>query len=660
MDTLSIDIETRSKEKLVVKDGGGGLYRYIHDPDFEILLFGYKLNKQPWYVVDLANGEEVPIDIMRRLTDPNTIKKAFNAAFEFLSIERFFLLKLDLRQWRCTMVRSAMLGLPMSLEGVGEALNIDTKKEMIGKSLIRFFTIPCKPTKDNGMQTWNTKKYFPEKWEQFKHYCGVDVEAEDQIADQIDFYQPTAGEFELWILDQNINSYGIGVDPKLIEHATQIDMRFRNELLTEARDITKLDNPNSTQQLIQWLNLEIDERVTTLRKEAVHDLIKHIDDKTVKRVLRIRQMLSRSSVKKYHTAKRMIGINDRIRGVLQYYGANRTGRWAGRGIQPHNYPPNKMKELDLARQIVLAGDYDLLKALFEDIPDALSQLLRTMFIAGEDKELIMADFSAIEARVIAWLAGEEWRLNIFRGDGKIYEMSASKVFKKPISECGPDTIWRAMGKVYELALGFQGSVGAVRRMDSAGALKDIPDSRIQADVNAWRAESPHIKAMWNEVQDAAINAVMTGQPQRCCGGRVRYFMKRQWLFCELPSGRCLSYFKPQVKPGEYGPALYYIGIDQTTQQWKLIPTYGGKLVENIVQAVARDLLAEKMLVLAKLKFRIVFHVHDEIVVEVPKYRDPYITDMVGLVKRTMAEPILWAKGLPLACSVYSSPYYKKD
>lgn len=663
--TLSIDIETRSKNKL----DKVGLFKYLQSSDFTILLFGYRLNKGPVKVVDLYKGEQIPREIFDMLEDPTVIKKAFNAAFEIECIRRHFLLTLPAEQWRCTMVKCAMLGLPMSLEDAGNALDIDTKKEMIGKSLVRFFTIPKKDS------TYNRPEDFPEKWNEFKHYCGVDVIAEDQVDEKTGFFIIPQREQDLWTLDQEINGYGIEVNRVLIENAMTLDVKMRADLMAEAIKITGLANPNSVDQLKEWLELEIDDLIPNLKKESVHALIKDTDDKTVKRVLTIRQQLSKTSLKKYKTALGMIGGDNRAKGTLQYYGALRTGRWAGRLLQVHNFPKNVMKSLDLARNLLIAGEYDLIQALWNDVPYVLSQLLRTMFVAGKGKKFIMTDFSAIEARVIAWLAGEKWRLQLFERNGKLYEESASRIFHVPLENCGKGTKWRDMGKVYELALGFQGSVGAVRRMDTGNILKDMPDEDIVKDVRGWRDASPNIRQMWYDVQSAAISAVQTGKPTRvtldpdsglsgsgAIYKQILFFVKYGTLFCKLPSGRCLSYVSPVVKDGENGyPALWYLGIDQQTHQWKMIPTYGGKLVENIVQAIARDLLMEKMFKLKELGYVIPFHVHDEVILEVVEYREPHISLAVNHVSQLMGLPVDWAAGLPLAADAYASDYYyKKD
>lgn len=650
---LSIDIETFSE--LVLPDVG--LYRYAFHPSFKILLFSYRIDAGPVITFDLDNGEEVPAGIVAMLYDPLVIKKAFNAQFEIVCLERWFVLDLPRNQWQCVMIHAAMAGLPMNLADAGRVVGVADEKKATGKQLIRLFCIPCKPSKANGMRTRNRKEHFPEKWAEFKEYVKYDVLSEDQVEEGIAYYDVPEREREFWVLDQDINTYGIEVDPVLIRNAIAIDAIVRKQLLEEAAQITGLDNPNSVTQLKEWLELEIDERVSTLNKKSVHALIKDCDIEVVKRVLRIRQKTSKSSIKKYAKALQMMGSGNRIRGSLQLYGASRTGRHAGRGVQPHNFPKNTMKGLEVARDLVLKGDTELLQVMFNNVPDVLSQLLRTMFVAGKGKTFLMADFKAIEARVIAWLAQEKWRLDVFKTHGKIYEASASMMFKVPIEQVTKGSVYRDKGKISELALGFQGGVGALLRMGAEEM--GLDPTELLPLVLAWRAANPNIVNLWYAVQNAAIEAVRTGKSQKVAG--CMYFMKNNTLFCRLPSGRCLSYLRPELRPNQNGyDSLFYFGIDQTSHQWKLIPTYGGKLVENIVQAIARDLLREKMFEVTKEGYRICFHVHDEIVIESPVYRDPHIAMQLKNLERIMAKPVLWAPGLPLGADAYSSPFYRKE
>jgi DNA polymerase len=671
MTTLSIDLETFSGTSLEK----AGFQKYTEDEFFTILLFGYRINKGPVTVIDLAQGETLPDEVLDMLTDPNVIKKAFNAQFERACLEKYYFRPMPPNQWRCTMVKCAMLGLPMNLFDASRVLGVADEKEMIGKKYIRYFCVPCAPTKTNGMRVRNLPQHDIEGWNAFKGYCKTDVLAEDQVDEKTDFYIIPEREQAFWELDQQINDYGIEVDTTLIQQAVSLDVRVRKELIDEATRITGLDNPNSVDQLKKWIELEIDESIKDLRKDSVAAMIKDCNEGVVKRILQIRQLTSKSSLKKYVTAANMCGIGNRVRSSLQFYGASRTGRHAGRKLQPHNFPINYMKNLDLARELVRNGDHDLLLHLWDDVPNVLKQLLRTMFIAGPGRNFIMADFAQIEARVIAWYAGEKWRLDLFEAGGKLYETSASKIFKVPLSECGKGSKWRPMGKVYELACGFQGAVGAVRRMDNQGILSSITDETLAKDIRTWRNESPNIRQMWYDVQNAAIQAVQTGNPTRVTIGPdsglkgagaiykyILFFVKHGTLFCKLPSGRCLSYLRPELRSDDKGyPALWYLGIDSQTHQWKMISTYGGKLVENIVQATARDLLREKMFAVRDAGFTIVFHVHDEIIVEVEVFREPHLSMNIKHIEEIMAAPVIWAPGLPLSADAYASPfYYKKD
>lgn len=644
--TLHIDIETFSSYSLYKV----GLHKYTEALDFLILLFAYRIDRGPVIVIDLANGELIPDEILTMLTDSKVTKKAFNAQFERICLQNWLGLRLPASEWSCTMVKASMLGLPMSLEDVGDALNVDTKKQATGKKLIKQFTVPDR--KGNRILPWMA----PLEWEEFKAYCAGDVVTECLVDDALNFFPIPPEELAFWALDQNINEYGIGLDMELIKSAIRIDEELKHKLLSEANEITGLQNSNSAKQLSAWLELEIDERVTTLKKDAVHALLQEAQPEHVERVLQIRQQLAKTSVKKYLAASYCCGIGNRGRGLLQYYGAGRTGRHAGRLLQPHNFPKNKMKGLDMARETVKTGNAELLSMLYASPADVLSQLLRTMFVAGPVNTYIMADFAAIEARVIAWLFNEKWRLDIFKGDGKIYEVSAAKVFNVPVSAVTKDSEWRAMGKIYELALGFGGSVGAVRNMDNTGVLSHVTDDHIKKDVYAWRNASPNIAQGWKDVERAALEAVRTGRAVKI--GYVIYFMSHGVLFCKLPSGRCLSYQKPQIRQGEYGDELWYLGADTKTHQWQMISTWGGKLVENIVQAVARDLLRDKMLLFASHGLRIVFHVHDEIIIEV--LDGPGTPMYVNSVGKLMGLPVEWAPGLPLAADAYASPYYKKE
>lgn len=655
---LNLDIETYSGYDLKKV----GTYKYTHHPDFQILILCYSLNGAPVERLDLTK-DKIPQRLIDLILDRTCLKKAFNAQFERVCLSVHLNTHIGSSSWECTMVRAGMLGLPMNLEGVGIALNLNTLKAAIGKKLIRIFCIPCKPTKANGMRMRNLPEHFPEEWEQFIDYCQIDVEVEMEVGIRIvDFEIPTK-EKQLYNLDQRINDFGILVDPVLIQSALNINEEFTGKLEDEAIRITGLENPNSAKQLKDWLNLEIDETVTTLKKDAVHKLLKGRPPGSVRRVLEIRQMISKSSIKKYDAMLSYMGSDERVRGLLQFYGANRTGRWAGRGIQPQNLAQNHLGIIEYIRQLVREGDVDTLELYYEDIADVLSQLIRTAFIASPGRILLMTDFSAIEARVIAWLAGEKWRLDVFRTRGKIYEASGSAMFKVPIEAVTKGSLLRQKAKISELALGYQGSVGALRTM---GAEKmGLTEEELPELVGRWRAANPHIVKFWYAVQDMAINTVRTGVtgfmpiPNNPKYG-LKFYMKKGTFFIQLPSGRSLAYLKPVLKTNANGyDSLYYHGVNQKTKQWQEIPTYGGKLVENIVQAIARDLLAEKMLIADALGFEIVFHVHDEIVFEIDADLAQQKANL-DEVNRIMREPLSWSGGLPLAADSYCSPFYKKD
>jgi DNA polymerase len=653
MTTLNIDIETYSGTDLLKS----GVYKYVQDPDFAILLFAYSFDDEPVQVVDLASGEWVPQKVVLALKDKSVLKTAYNANFERTCLNKRFYDPLPLNEWECSMAKASMLGLPLSLDAAAKALKLEAKKDNAGKALIRYFSIPCKPTISNGGRTRNLPEHNPEKWEQFKEYCRQDVVVEKAIRDKISFFTIPDTEKKLWQLDQKINDTGVLLDPAFVSNAISIDAIFRERMTAEAIKLTGLNNPNSAAQLKQWLTTEMPlDDIDKLRKEDVPVLIEkaagYISQQTIQKVLQIRQEMSKTSVKKYEAMSNVICSDNRVRGLLQYYGANRTGRWAGRLIQVQNLPQNHLPDLDLARELVRENDSDLIEMLFGNVPDTLSQLIRTAFVAPEGKKFVIADFSAIEARVIAWLAGERWRLDVFATHGKIYEASAAQMFKVPLESVTKGSPLRQKGKVAELALGYQGGPAALEKM---GALKmGIEADELPRLVKMWRNANKKIVEVWDVVGNAAINTV-SGHGEVLPHG-IRMYMKKGILFIELPSGRVLSYMKAELKPGKFGSdALTYQGMDQTTKQWKTQDTYGGKLVENIVQAIARDCLAHAMLVLDAVGYKIVMHVHDEIVVEVDENND-----CMEDINKIMGQPIKWAKGLLLKADSYESKYYKKD
>lgn len=669
MRILSIDIETYSPTDLTKS----GVYAYAQDPDFQILLFAYAFDNDPVRVIDIAQGGTLPAEVVEALEDPEVLKTAFNAAFERTCIDEFFKMWLPTEQWECTMVKASMLGLPLSLAAVSGVLKLEQKKMVAGKALIRFFSMPCKPAKSNGMRTRHTacsKEYFdslPEvlsleekyqaetykKWQTFKAYCGQDVEVERAIRNKIKFFEIPEFEKRLYVLDQDINDRGVMLDRPFIQNAISMDLLSRERLTAEAIKLTGLDNPNSTAQLKQWIGQETGEDVKSLSKETIPGLLENSECEILTKVLQIRQEMAKTSVKKYEAMSNAICNDGRVRGLLQFYGANRTGRWAGRLVQVQNLPQNHLYDLDLARQLVSENDIEMLEMLFGNVPDTLSQLIRTAFVAKRGCTFLVADFSAIEARVIAWLAGEKWRLDVFNTHGKIYEASASQMFKVPIESVVKGSPLRQKGKIAELALGYQGGVGALTTM---GALKmGLKESELQGLVEAWRTANPAIVRLWAEVGKAALEAVEDKTIVSIHHG-LRFEVRNNLLYILLPSGRRLSYMRPTISQNKFGSkALKYEGMNQTTKQWCVQDTYGGKLVENIVQAVARDLLAEAMVNVEKAGYRIVMHVHDEIIIECEKDK----ADLAE-VCRIMGQSIDWAKGLPLRADGYETEYYKKD
>lgn len=649
MRNLNIDIETYSPVDLIKS----GAYAYSAHPEFEILLFAYAFDNGPVVVIDIAQGEKVPEEVMQALEDETVLKTAFNASFERTCISAFFVMDLSPEQWECTMVKAAMCGLPLSLGAVASVLKLEQQKMTIGKALIRYFSLPCKPTKANGERTRNLPHHDADKWDLFKKYCGQDVETERSIRTKIRFFEIPESEKRLYVLDQVINDRGVMLDRGFVQNAILIDTKSRERLTAQAIALTGLDNPNSAAQLKQWIEKATGEEVKSLSKETIPALLAGSDDETLTRVLKIRQEMAKTSVKKYEAMSNAICSDSRVRGLLQFYGANRTGRWAGRLVQVQNLPQNHLNDLDLARKLVRENDIEMVEMLYGNVPDTLSQLIRTAFVAKAGCTFLVADFSAIEARVIAWLAGEKWRLDVFNTHGKIYEASASQMFKVPIESIVKGSPLRQKGKISELALGYQGGVGALTTM---GALKmGLQESELQGLVDAWRAANPAIVRLWDEVGRAAIKAVDEMVPVTICHG-IRFEVKNNIMYIVLPSGRRLSYLRPRLDNNRFGSvALKYEGMNQTTKQWGLMDTYGGKLVENIVQAIARDLLAVAMINVEAAGYQIVMHVHDEAVIEVEKERAN-----LQEVCEIMGQPVSWAKGLPLRADGYETEYYKKD
>ncbi len=637
MDTLAIDIETYSDVSLP----DCGVHRYAASEQFEILLFAYSLNDEPTQIIDLASGEKIPDKIMEYLMDDSVIKTAYNAAFERNCINRFFGLSLKPEGWRCTLVQASMLSLPLSLEGVGEALNLDKKKMSEGKDLIRYFCMPCKPTKANGGRTRNLPSDAPEKWELFKTYCIRDVDVEKQIRNKLAKFPIPDREQKLYCMDQRINDRGIMVDQELIGHAVACDLLYKETVTKKAYEISGLENPNSVSQLKDWLN-EKGIEVDSLAKAAVEELVENTQG-DVAEMMKLRLAMSKTSVKKYEAMERSVCPDGRVHGLLQFYGANRTGRWAGRLVQIHNLPQNHMEDLELARSLVKEGRYDLVEILYDSTPDVLSELIRTAFVARPGCRFIVSDFSAIEARVMGYLAGEGWVMEEFRGAGKIYEQTASKMFHIPIEEITKGSPYRARGKVASLACQYGGAEGALISM---GALNFVEEEELKGLVQSWRTANPHIVNYWYEIDGAVKAAVKERKMTKV--GMVTVYYQSGMLKIALPSGRVLSYVRPRMTVNRFGSeSVSYEGIG-TNRKWTRIESYGAKFCENIVQATARDVLAEAMLRLEKKGF-------DEVVLEVPEG-----SSSVEEVNEIMAVCPDWCEGLPLKAAGFESPFYKKD
>ena len=651
MTTLSIDIETFSDIDL----GKCGVYRYTNSPNFDILLFAYSIDEGPVQLVDLASGEEIPEEIVEAILCEEIIKTAFNANFERVALMRYLSRKLDKEvylnssSWRCSEVQAAMLGLPLHLEGVAKVLRLGVQKMSEGKPLIRYFCIPCKPTAANGVRTRNLPSDAPDKWELFKQYNIRDVEVELEIRKKIKDYPIPESELALYELDQRINDRGFRADMDFVMQAISCDKQFTVSATERAYELTGLENPNSVSQLKDWLS-ERGVEVESLSKKNVKELVTETEGE-VEEALKLRLLMAKTSVRKYEAIERAVCSDGRVHGLFQFYGANRTGRFAGRLVQVQNLPQNHLVDLKLARDLVKEGRFDDLQMLFGNTPGVLSELIRTAFIPKEGHRFIVADFSAIEARVLSWLAGEKWRLEVFQSHGKIYEASASQMFHVPIDEITKGSPLRQKGKISELACGYGGGVGALKSM---GALEmGVEENELQGLIDNWRRANPHIVNFWWEVDKMAIKAVKERTRTRTHG--IIFTYKSGMLFVTLPSGRDLVYVKPKLMLNKFGrEGLTYEGIG-TTKKWERIETYGPKIVENIVQAASRDLLAEAMLRLDKAGFAIVAHVHDEVICEVPMGESS-----VEEVCCIMSESPKWSEGLPLDADGYECDFYQKD
>ncbi len=660
MDHLSIDLETFSS----VPIAKAGAQKYIASPDFEILLFAYSLNGAPPVCCDIAQGEHLPDWVLDALCDPQCLKHAYNAAFEWGCLSKFMGRQLPPEQWRCTMFHGLYAGYPAGLDAAGRALGLpeDKRKLSTGKALIRYFCVPCTPTKSNGGRRRNLPNHDPARWELFKEYNAQDVTTEMEIERRLSLITVPDWLQRQWETDLLINARGVAVDMEMVSGALEIGATVRERLTQEAVRISGLNNPNSVQQLSAWLEQETGEEVTDLRKDTVAKMIAQAPDiPGVQRMLEIRQELGKTSTKKYDAIEQAVCPDGRVRGLLQFYGANRTGRWAGRLVQVQNLPRTYTQPLELARNLVKQRKLDNLRLIYGSVPDTLSQLIRTAFVASDGNVLIDADFSAIEARVISWLAGEQWRLEVFKTHGKIYEASASQMFGVPIERIkkgNPEYALRQKGKVAELALGYQGGAGALINM---GALDmGIPEDDLPDIVQRWRDTNKRICDLWYKMNSAAVEAISTG----CSVGVGRLLVsceydaahEVEYLTVLLPSGRKLYYNSPQIGENKWGgPSISYMGMDQTTKKWKRIETYGGKLVENCVQAVARDCLAQAIENLEKEGLPVVFHIHDEVVIDC-RADTATLDDVVNI----MSQPIPWAPGLPLNADGWVGGFFKKD
>lgn len=647
MNKLFLDLETYSSVDLKKS----GVYKYVESKDFEVLLMAYAFNDDDVKVIDLAQGQQIPKEIINALISPSVLKFAHNAMFERLCLSKHLKLTLDVCQWRCTMAQSAMAGWPLSLDQAAKAMRLEELKDFRGKSAITYFTKPCKPTKANSNRRRNMPKHDQDKWSEFKNYCATDVVAERAIHKKTSDYPITHKEELVYQLDQKINDRGVLVDLELIEEAISIMDEYETKLIKRAVEFTGLKNPNSLAQIKKWIENESGIEVPNLTKQMMPEVIQQFPDGEITELLKIRVELSKTSIKKYSAMINCVRRSGRICGLLQYYGANRTGRWAGRLVQVQNLLSNTVTDLDFARQCVKRHDVELLEVCYGSVSGILSQLIRTAFIAPKGKKLIMSDFSAIEARVTAWLAGEAWKLEVFRTHGKVYEATAAQMFRVPIEEVTKGSLLRTKGKISELALGYQGGKDALMRM---GALNmGLKEEELDGLVRLWRKANPKIVQLWNTIGECALYAVENGRTTTF--KQLKFSVRNGTMYIKLPSGRELSYIGAKIKQNRFGlDGLQYWGLNQTTRQWTTTETYGGKLVENIVQAISRDCLAEAMLRFDERNFNTVMHVHDEIILEA----DEHVS--CQLITSVMTEQIDWAPGLCLAAETTESPFYRKN
>ena len=649
MKKLSCDIETFSDVDLI----RCGVYKYADSPNFEMLLFAYAVDDGDVHIIDIAGGEELPEKIIQAIKSDTVVKTAYNAQFERVCLSRYLKLPegeyLNPQSWYCTAVQTAELALPLSLADVGSVLGLERQKMTEGKELIKYFCVPCKPTKSNGNRTRNRPCHDINKWETFKKYCMRDVDVERQIADKLKMYPISDEEHRLYVLDQIINDRGVLVDSELAEQAVKLNSIQTAVAVEQAYMITGLENPNSVTQLKQWLK-ENGVEIESLSKKAVKSLADETDG-DVSEMLKLRLLMAKTSVKKYEAVIRSVCSDNRVHGMMRFCGANRTGRWSGNILQPQNLPQNHLPDLTLARDIVKDGDFEMLDMMFGNVPNVLSELIRTVLIPKPNHRFIVADFSAIEARVLAWIAGEQWRIDTFRNGGDIYCASASKMFKVPVEKHGVNGELRQKGKISELACGYGGSVGALKNM---GAVEmGVQENELQGLINDWRNANPHIVRFWYEVGNAAMKAIK--EKTTVSLGKLVFAYERGILFIRLPSGRRLSYIKPRIGTNRFGgDSITYMGIN-SAKKWDRLETFGGKLTENIVQGTARDLLANALINAANAGYDTVFHVHDEIICEVPNGYG----SVDELCKLMCIKPE-WADGLPLNADGFEYEYYKKE
>lgn len=653
---MGVDIETYSSVDLA----GSGVYAYTEAPDFDILLIGYKFDDEAEvHVIDtLAVDRDFDPELYEcreALTDPGIIKTAFNANFERTCLAKWTGAAMPPEEWRCTMIKALTLGLPGNLADVGIAMGLPEEKlkDPQGKALIQFFSKPCKPTRTNGQRTRNLPAHDPAKWKLFIEYNRQDVVTEQEILRQLDIYKTPESEQQLWALDQHMNDNGVKLDIPMVEKIVEYDTQRRQELQEEAKVLTGLANPNSLAQLKKWLSKQ-GVTMTSVTKDTIAATLQTDIPDSVRRMLEIRTALGKTSVAKYSTMLTAVCQDHRLRGILQFYGANRSGRWAGRLVQTHNLAKNSLPDLDLARELAAAGDFDTLATLFGETAFVFSELIRTAFIPSDGCRFVVSDFAAIEARVLAWIAGEEWTLEAFRQGKDIYCETASMMYRVPVEKHGQNSHLRQKGKVAVLACGYQGGVGAMKRMDKGGS---IPEDELQSVVDQWREANPKVVKLWRTCELAAKTAIQEHRTVRLAHGIAFSYINRN-LFIQLPSSRKLCYWDTRLKQDDYTGRLSitYMGVNQETKQWGETETYGGKLVENIVQATARDCLAVAMTRVSDLGYKIVMHVHDEMIVDVPNTD----TEAPGRINAIMAQPIDWAEGLPLKGDTYETPFYKKD